>query len=795
MEEVRSKKGFKQIIIITVMIMICNFIVPNYAYAAETEDGGKLFVGIAQFLCFIPDVVINFLQNMFVSPQNIYNETTEEYEILYSPGTIFAGEIPAFDINFIDPMEDKKTIYKAEIYESSVEIEALKKDNYAYTEENDDIWKRFLKGMNLNLFEEVEKGTAWLGGPIGDFRTEYGYYDNNLAYIKSSSEGHEISQTNDSNSVYNVTKHLRYRDDPLETIRFWVNDDFLYMYQFYDTTWTIDNEWFLYRCELKFDENGMIKVEGEETTYKSSTSILQGIVATWYNALRRIALVGLLSVLVYLGIRIVLSSTSAKDKAKYKSMLKDWLVALCILFTLHYVMSITITVVEKINEVVRASVIGQNGEDILMSTIRTDILNGDEEWRNVIVQTVLYFVLGVYTIIFTIQYLRRVIYLAFLTMIAPLITLTYPLDKIKDKKSQAFDMWLKDYIFFSLLQVIHLLIYYVLVGSSIDLSNRGNWIFAIVAIGFLTKAEKFVKKMFGFEKSKTIGAVAAGATGALVVNAMKQIKGLGGKKGKAGGESGSGGSSNSNVRTATTNPLGAIQGSAGGSGGSGSSGGSGTRTVSSSSSSGGSAKPKRKINGSGVKAVTGKYVAPALAKGVLGAGLGLTGAMIGFAAGVAQGDLGAAVTGATIGGAAGMNLGKGAVNLPGNIEKGIKNGWNNVKDTYREGAYGEEVARAIKFDEEFRGGSTYRALQNNPNFSEESVQAMLNAGVTDKKAMTAILDSRMDVNDAIKYHTVAKNCPNEIYYNDNMLRTFWKRTMGVEEKNAERIRDVLGQFK
>ena len=127
--------------------------------------------------------------------------------------------------------------------------------------------------------------------------------------------------------------------------------------------------------------------------------------------------------------------------------------------------------------------------------------------------------------------------------------------------------------------------------------------------------------------------------------------------------------------------------------------------------------------------------------------------------------------------------------------KGVKSGWNNLKDTYREGAYGEEAAGAIKFDEEFRKGSTYKALQSNPNFSEESVQAMLDAGITDKKAMTAILDSGIDVNDAVKFHTVAENCPNEIYYDDNMLRTFWKRTMGIEEKNAERIRDILGQFK
>jgi len=299
--------------------------------------------------------------------------------------------------------------------------------------------------------------------------------------------------------------------------------------------------------------------------------------------------------------------------------------------------------------------------------------------------------------------------------------------------------------------------------------------------------------MFGFEKSKTMGALAAGATGALVMNAMNKMKGIGGKKGKSGGDAGSGGgSSNSNVRTATTNPLASLQGSAGGSGGTGvkTTGGA---TGSSSSSSGGSTKPKRSISG-GAKALIGKHY-----KQIGGTALGLltggAGAMIGFAAGVAQGDIGAALTGATLGGAAGMNIGKAAVALPENIGKGVKNGWSNLKDTYREGAYGEEVAKAIKFDEEFRKGSTYKALQSNQNFSEESVQAMLNAGVTDKKEMTAILDSGMRVEDAIKYHTVAKNCPNEIYYNDNMLRTFWKRTMGIEEKNAERIRDVLGQFK
>ena len=50
----------------------------------------------------------------------------------------------------------------------------------------------------------------------------------------------------------------------------------------------------------------------------------------------------LLSVLVYIGIRIVLSSSGA-DKAKFKQMLKDWLIALCLVFFMQYFMSFVIS--------------------------------------------------------------------------------------------------------------------------------------------------------------------------------------------------------------------------------------------------------------------------------------------------------------------------------------------------------------------------------------------------------------------------------------------------------------------
>lgn len=76
---------------------------------------------------------------------------------------------------------------------------------------------------------------------------------------------------------------------------------------------------------------------------------LRKIIAGWYVTLRTIAVVGLLSVLIYIGIRIIISSTSS-DRAKYKQRLVDWLVAFCLLFFMHYIMAAAVTVVDKVNE-------------------------------------------------------------------------------------------------------------------------------------------------------------------------------------------------------------------------------------------------------------------------------------------------------------------------------------------------------------------------------------------------------------------------------------------------------------
>lgn len=93
--------------------------------------------------------------------------------------------------------------------------------------------------------------------------------------------------------------------------------------------------------------------QGQETT--SISSKLRDTVSSWYKAFRNIAIVGLLSVLVYTGIRILIGST-AGDKAKYKERLKDWLVGLCLVFAMHYIMAGTMMITEKITSLISDTV-------------------------------------------------------------------------------------------------------------------------------------------------------------------------------------------------------------------------------------------------------------------------------------------------------------------------------------------------------------------------------------------------------------------------------------------------------
>ena len=279
---------------------------------------------------------------------------------------------------------------------------------------------------------------------------------------------------------------------------------------------------------------------------------LRKIVAGWYYALRNFAIVALLSVLVYVGIRMIIS-TLAQDKAKYKMMFKDWLVALCLLIAMNFIMIGTLQVTSMI-----VDAIGTDGKkDTQLSNVMTMIAlinNDSEEEENPEVRYraddgkeydigdafAYELVLGaivVYTIIFAIKYLKREFTIIFLIFLGPISCITYPIDKIGDGKAQAFNKWLTEFIYQVIIQPFHLLLYIVLIGTASQMASV-NVLYSIICFAVMIPAEKFIKEMFGFKDrlgSPLGNMMKAGMARDMMRSATSKI--MGGKNGSNGGSS------------------------------------------------------------------------------------------------------------------------------------------------------------------------------------------------------------------------------------------------------------------
>ena len=310
--------------------------------------------------------------------------------------------------------------------------------------------------------------------------------------------------------------------------------------------------------------------DAEQASQSAAGGVLQQTISDWYISFRNIAIVGLLSVLVYLGIRILISST-ATDKAKYKESLQSWVVALCLVFFIHFIMSGLLMITDKFTDLISPSI--DDGITVQVDNIkfRTNIIGlvrfnaQSSSMYNTAAYTILYLVLVIYTFIFTFMYFKRFLYMAFFTMIAPLVALTYPIDKAGDGKAQAFNLWFKEYSMNLILQPVHLILYVALVSSAMELVKQ-NLIYAIVAIGFLIPAEKFIKKMFGMDKAETPSGFGSFAAGAATMSGFKQVASmLAGGKGKNGSNGANGNNStavdqNANrVRTQNRDFLGSFR--------------------------------------------------------------------------------------------------------------------------------------------------------------------------------------------------------------------------------------------
>ncbi len=253
----------------------------------------------------------------------------------------------------------------------------------------------------------------------------------------------------------------------------------------------------------------------------SALRVLRELIAGWYYTLRNLSIVILLCILVYLGIRMAIS-TVASEKAVYKKMLIDWMVSFAIIFVIHYIILITINVSNALVDIIGNAQSAELAQSTsFWNSYMGEVFGLAGSWKILegLGGSIMYLMLGVALFGYLFVYIKRMVTIAFLILIAPIITITYSIDKIKDSKSQALDTWVKEFAFNVLLQPFDCLIYVIFVSSAISITGQGigGLVLAIIMLTFRKQAMDIVKNMFGFVAAKTLGQEIVGTAAAMTM--------------------------------------------------------------------------------------------------------------------------------------------------------------------------------------------------------------------------------------------------------------------------------------
>lgn len=179
------------------------------------------------------------------------------------------------------------------------------------------------------------------------------------------------------------------------------------------------------------DENGIVYIIKEN-------------VAIWYYVFRTMAILIMLIILLYLGIKMAIT-TVAEKKAVYKQMLISWIAGFILVFTIHYIMYFIISV----NETFISWIVPKYEEGTELSlyeSVRTKAYSLKATTGTA--GLVMYAVLVYYSIRFLLLYFKRYLTIMILAIISPFVSVSYAVQKINKKRKRRRDVWKLDERFY-----------------------------------------------------------------------------------------------------------------------------------------------------------------------------------------------------------------------------------------------------------------------------------------------------------------------------------------------------------
>lgn len=258
-----------------------------------------------------------------------------------------------------------------------------------------------------------------------------------------------------------------------------------------------------------------------------ATTTLKSNISSIYSTMRNTAIVGLLVVLIYTGIKMAISSVAEK-KAKYKQMLISWASAFIIIMILPYLMIAILeiaNVVIKLFEDILVGLAGDYGDDV--KTLEEQMIEKSTASGvlgfSIIIPTITYWIIVYYQVKFFIMYFKRIFSTAFLIAIGPLVLIQHAFDKVNTGNGGAFNNWLKEFALNIAMQPIHAVIYTVFLTIALNIMTTAP-LLSVIFFATLSRAERVVRNLLSIKNSTTVTSMADNFKAS---DAIDKVKGMG----------------------------------------------------------------------------------------------------------------------------------------------------------------------------------------------------------------------------------------------------------------------------
>lgn len=237
-------------------------------------------------------------------------------------------------------------------------------------------------------------------------------------------------------------------------------------------------------------------------------------VATWTATIREIALVIILFIMVYLAIRLIVATIQQKPaaRANYKSFLIDIFISVFLAFLAPFFVAIVMYASEILTDIIREiakTLISQdnlNFEKVIIYSFM-DVFGFITNPTTKLINTISFILLVTMHVKFLWMFTRRFLSIAFLTMISPLISITYAIDKFKDGETQVFKSWAQEVSRLAFLMPLYAGMYTVFAIAMSPLAEKAP-ILGLVFLLFFGQIEKVIKETF--DMKSLVGVKSAG---------------------------------------------------------------------------------------------------------------------------------------------------------------------------------------------------------------------------------------------------------------------------------------------